>query len=252
MIAARSRSADQRYYGVAEALVVEVNDPEHEGRVKVQFPWFDSDMVSEWCRVCQLYAGNGYGTVWVPEVRDEVLVAFIHGDMRLPIILGGLYNGQDKPATWRERDKDEKLIRTKAGHQILMRDTDGEYRLTIETPGGHLVDMDDQAPSVSVRSSGGHEVCLDDAGGKILIKHSGGSSIEMQGSKITVTAATVCLSASSVKLGGDAATQSVPLGETLMALFNLHVHTTTLPGTPTTPPVTPMTPAQLSQVTKTV
>ena len=45
------------------------------------------------------YAGNGYGSFFVPEVGDEVLVAFVQGDMRYPIILGGLYNGEDKPPT---------------------------------------------------------------------------------------------------------------------------------------------------------
>ena len=76
MSQARSRSTDQRYYGVAEAIVTDVNDPEKEGRVKLRYPWFDDQTVSDWCRVRQLYAGNGYGTFFVPEVGDEVLVVF--------------------------------------------------------------------------------------------------------------------------------------------------------------------------------
>ena len=56
---------------------------------------------SDWCRVVQPYAGNGYGAVFVPEKGDEVLVAFVHGDMRFPIVIGGLYNGKDKPPTAR-------------------------------------------------------------------------------------------------------------------------------------------------------
>ena len=93
----RSLSTDQRYYGVYEALVSDVNDPANEGRVKIKMPWFDEQMETEWCRVRQFYAGNGYGAFFVPEVGDEVLIAFIQGDMRQPIILGGLYNGNDKP-----------------------------------------------------------------------------------------------------------------------------------------------------------
>ena len=107
------------------------------------FPWFDDEMVSEWCRVAQPYAGNGYGVFLVPEVGDEVLVAFIHGDMRLPIVLGGLYNGQDKPPTSRQDDTDQKLIRTKAGHELLFDDSDGTERVTLETAGGHALDLDD-------------------------------------------------------------------------------------------------------------
>jgi phage baseplate assembly protein V len=127
----RSRTTDKRYYGVYEAIVTDVNDPAKEARVKVRFPWFDDQMVSEWCRVRQAYAGNGYGAVFIPEPDDEVLVAFIQGDMRLPIILGGLYNGQDKPPTSRADDKDEKVIRTRGGHQITLNDTSGKEKITI-------------------------------------------------------------------------------------------------------------------------
>jgi phage baseplate assembly protein V len=129
--AARSRSTDKRFYGVVEALVVENEDPEQEGRVKLKFPWFDEQMITDWCRVSQFYAGNGYGSFYVPEVDDEVLVAFVHGDMRYPVVVGGLYNGSDKPATHRAADKDEKLIRTKAGHQIILDDSNGEQKIVI-------------------------------------------------------------------------------------------------------------------------
>src|SRR5262249_13689265 len=99
----RAQTTDKRYYGVVEGIVVDVFDPDKEGKIKVRFPWFDDDMVTEYCRVCQLYAGNGYGALFVPEVGDEVLIGFIHGDMRLPIVLGGLYNGKDKPSSYRQK-----------------------------------------------------------------------------------------------------------------------------------------------------
>lgn len=149
------RSADRRF-GVVEAVVIEVNDPAKEGRVKLQFPWFDENMISEWCRVCQFYAGPGYGAFWTPEVGDEVLVAFIHGDMRHPIVLGGLYNGVDKPATHRADDKDEKLIRTKAGHQILLVDTGGEERIVIvDKSERHRIEISTKETSITITSDGG-------------------------------------------------------------------------------------------------
>ena len=61
----------------------------------------------------RLYAGAGYGAFWIPELQDEVLVAFIHGDMRQPIVVGGLYNGVDKPPSHRADDKDEKVLAPK-------------------------------------------------------------------------------------------------------------------------------------------
>jgi phage baseplate assembly protein V len=112
---ARSRSTDQRYYGVYEGIVSNVDDPGQEGRVKIKMPWFDHEMETEWCRVRQFYTGNGYGAFFIPEVGNEVLLAFIQGDMRQPIILGGLYNGVDKPPTL---DPRERVIRSKNGHKI--------------------------------------------------------------------------------------------------------------------------------------
>jgi len=150
------RSSDRRYYGVVEALVVEVNDRKKKDGLKYNFPWFDSDMTSDWCRVAQFYAGPGYGAFWTPEMRDEVLVAFIHGDMRQPIIIGGLYNGSDKPSTFRSDDKDEKLIRTKAGHQILLVDTKGEERIVItDKSQKHQIEISTKDNAVVITSTGG-------------------------------------------------------------------------------------------------
>ena len=152
----RSRSTDQRYYGVAEALVTDVNDPQKLGRVKLKFPWFDPDMESEWCRVRQFYAGNDYGAFFIPEVGDEVLVSFIHGDMRLPIILGGLYNGLDKPPSYRADDKDEKMIRTKGGHQIIFDDTSGSEKISIiDANGDNSIVIDTVSNSITVKASNG-------------------------------------------------------------------------------------------------
>lgn len=154
--AGHQRSTDRRYYGVVEALVVDNDDPGQEGRVKVQFPWLDDTMVSDWCRVSQLYAGAGYGALWTPEIRDEVLVSFIHGDLRQPIILGGLYNGPDKPATYRAKDKDEKLLRTKAGHQMLFVDTAGAQRIVIvDKSTKHQIEISTQDGAIRITSSGG-------------------------------------------------------------------------------------------------
>jgi uncharacterized protein involved in type VI secretion and phage assembly len=138
----RSRSTDRRYYGVAEAIVVDVNDPEKEGRVKLRYPWFDDQTVSDWCRVRQLYAGGGYGTFFIPELDDEVLVAFVHGDMRMPIVLGGLYNGTDKPSVFRDASSDPKLIRTRGGHEILLDDTPGKEQIKVTDKNGNVLVID--------------------------------------------------------------------------------------------------------------
>lgn len=186
----RSRSTDKRYYGIVEALVVDVNDPEKEGRVRLSYPWFDADMQSEWVRVAQLYAGGGYGAFFAPELGDEVAVCFVHGDMRLPIVVGGLYNGQDKPATHRADDRDEKLIRTKAGHQIVLIDTEGSETIRfVEKDGKHSIEISTADNGVTITSGGGKitlraeeiEIKADksmsiEAGGPLAVK---GSTIDL-------------------------------------------------------------------------
>lgn len=193
---------DRRFFGVMEAIVEEIVDPDREGRVKVRFPWYDEGTVTEWARVRQLYAGPGYGTFFVPEKGDEVLVAFILGDMRKPIVLGGLYNGVDKPPSDRQADdeKDEKLIRTRGGHRLLLDDTRGKEKIEATTPGGHRVILDDAGRRITVQTAGGQTLVLDAAGGSITL--SGAVRIEL----------------------GDAPTDRVVLGDKLLALFNAHKH----------------------------
>ncbi len=150
---ARSRSTDQRYYGVYEALVTNVNDPEDEGRVKVKMPWFDQQMETEWCRVRQFYAGNGYGAYFVPEIGSEVLIAFIQGDMRQPIVLGALYNGMDKPPS---QDPRERMICSRNGHKIRFLDSTpnggDQGALVIEDAHGNCIILSNG--KISVRATG--------------------------------------------------------------------------------------------------
>jgi uncharacterized protein involved in type VI secretion and phage assembly len=252
-VMSRARTLDKRFYGVVQGIVTEVEDKDgKEGRVKVQFPWFDDQMETEWCRVRQFYAGNGYGAFFVPEKGDEVLVAFIHGDMRMPVILGGLYNGNDKPPTHRSASQDQKMIRTKGKHELLFDDTKGSERVQVKSNSGHTVDLNDFQKKVTVQSSGGQTVVMDDAA-KTITMTTNGKTVTVNGTsgEIKFSGMTIVCDGQSVKLGGAAAAQSLILGELFMVLFNAHVHPCTAPGAPSLPPVTPMTPAMLSQISKT-
>jgi phage protein D/phage baseplate assembly protein gpV len=83
--------------GVAVAIVTNNDDPDGLGRVKLKFPWLSDDVESFWARVAMPGAGPDSGMVWIPEVGDEVLVAFEMGDLSFPYVIGGLWNGVDKP-----------------------------------------------------------------------------------------------------------------------------------------------------------
>lgn len=152
-----SNRTDQRHFGVVEAIVVDNLDEDGEGRVKVQFPWFDENTTTEWCRVCQFYAGpNSNGAFFVPELQSEVLVAFVHGDLRQPIIVGSLYNGEDKPATSRKEKQDEKQLQTRSGHKITFVDTEDEERIVIvDKSGNHTIEIHTADQGINIRSTGG-------------------------------------------------------------------------------------------------
>jgi phage baseplate assembly protein V len=180
----RALASDQPIYGVAPAEVVE-NDGDDEGRVKVKYYWLDKGAsISPWVRVSQLNAGGDHGSVFVPEVGDEVLVAFFQGDMRQPYVLGALYNGQKKPPTAHNNGRDQKIIRTRAGHQIL---------------------FDDKSKEITISTATGAKVILADSG------------------QITLEAATVTVKANSIDLGGSSS-EPVVLGNALLQAFVQHTH----------------------------
>src|SRR5262249_31297811 len=123
----------------------------------------------------------------------------------------------------------------------------------IKTQGGHEADLNDQDKKITIRTTGGQTLELDDQGNKVTISTPAGQSIKLDGNTGMITLSgpmTINLEATSLSLGGAAATQHLVLGELFMLLFNAHVHN--LGPVVTTPPVTPMTPALLSTVSKTV
>jgi phage protein D/phage baseplate assembly protein gpV len=83
--------------GLVPGLVSDIKDPRKMGRVKVTFPWLDKEYVTGWARVVQPGAGADRGSLVLPEVKDEVLVGFVHGDPDNAYVLGGMHNGTDKP-----------------------------------------------------------------------------------------------------------------------------------------------------------
>ena len=73
----KTRKLERTFYGVVSGVVEEIVDPDKEGRVKVSFRWFDEGTVTEWCRIAHLYAGPGFGTLFVPEKGTEEAIGFV-------------------------------------------------------------------------------------------------------------------------------------------------------------------------------
>jgi len=152
-------------------LVTDNTDPDNLGRVKVKYPHLTEDHASFWVRLSTPMAGPGRGIEYLPEVDDEVLVAFEHGDIRRPYILGALWNGKDKPPLPNsEAVQGGKVVRritkTRTGHQMDFDDGAGKIKLI--TAGNHHLEMSDTQDDVEVRitTKGGHKItAADDHGG---------------------------------------------------------------------------------------
>ena len=89
------------WHGVQTAQVVDVKDPDGQGRIKVKLPWSPDAAGAAcelWARLATLMAGDNRGSWFIPDVDDEVLVAFEHGDLRRPVVVGFLWDGSKPPA----------------------------------------------------------------------------------------------------------------------------------------------------------
>jgi uncharacterized protein involved in type VI secretion and phage assembly len=137
--------------GVVVGTVVDVNDPNGEGRIRVDFPWMRGQNKLYWAPVATLMTGSGRGSWFMPEVGDEALVAFEHEDAEHPFVLGFLWNGQQKPP---ETSSHKRLIKSVKGHTILLDDSDGSEKIEITTSGGLKITMDDTNSFIELNGGG--------------------------------------------------------------------------------------------------
>ena len=127
----------ERIPGVVVGIVTRNDDEEGLGRVKVSLPMLGEGAESGWCRLATLYAGEGRGSYFVPEVGDEVMIAFEHGDVNFPYVLGSLWSLPAKPPVENpDKDNNIKRLRTRSGHTVTFDDTDGKEKIEIVDASG--------------------------------------------------------------------------------------------------------------------
>ncbi|MGH9196081.1 MAG: VgrG-related protein, partial [Acidimicrobiia bacterium] len=188
-----SPSIARRIDGVVPAIVDDTKDPERLNRVKVKFPWADSNYVSDWARVLQLGAGPNRGLMVLPEVNDEVLVAFEQGDIRHPYIIGGLYNGVDKPYEGTvpmfdgsSGEINKRMFVSRSGHLIAFVESKDSEGISIKTNDkSYYIALDKTKKEIRISSEG--ELLLH-AGGDVKIEAEGDIDIKA-GKKLSMSAA---------------------------------------------------------------
>jgi phage protein D/phage baseplate assembly protein gpV len=181
-------------YGVVVGIVTNLSDPDGLARVKVKFPTISENLESHWARLATPMAGSGRGFEFIPEVEDEVLVAFEHNDISKPYVIGGLWNGKDKPPLNNNELIDngkikKRIIKSSSGHQIIFDDSaNGEKISIIDKTGTNKIVIDSTNKSLSIQTDqkveiqtkSGQKITLDDMAKKIEVV-SGGNSVKIDG-----------------------------------------------------------------------
>jgi type VI secretion system secreted protein VgrG len=184
------------------AEVLDVNDEESLGRVRVQFPWQtigeDNSEQTPWVRVSSPYTGGDKGFYVIPEVGDQVLVDFENSDPAKPYVVGGFYHGKAKPSFFDPENNQKAVIQTRAGNKILIDDKGGSEKITIANPSKNTITIDASGPSISISSSGGKiflssdEITLDakniKLNGSEKIEITAGQDLKMDGNNVKTTA----------------------------------------------------------------
>jgi uncharacterized protein involved in type VI secretion and phage assembly len=145
-----------KIFGVVMGIVSNNQDPDKMGRVRVKFPWLSDDHESWWARVATPMAGPNRGMYFLPEVNDEVLVAFEHGDVRFPYVLGSLWNGKDAPPESNDDGKNNiRLVHSRSGHLIRLDDTDGAEKIeVIDRTGNNSIKIHSADNSIAISCTG--------------------------------------------------------------------------------------------------
>jgi len=186
LVGARGQGASQgsgAAAGLMVAIVTGNEDPERSGRVKLKFPSLSDTYESDWVRVASPGAAKAAGLVFLPDVNDEVLVGFEHGDIRRPYVLGALWNGVDKPplgdALMDNGHNKRQGIVSRTNQRLVFFDGDGDEGVAILSGDSRLRIALRQTGSVIHVFSDGRIVI--EAAQDIEVKGQGNVSLEAQG-----------------------------------------------------------------------
>jgi phage baseplate assembly protein gpV len=204
-----------RIPGVVAAVVKSLDDPNSLGRVLVNFDWMSDAPDGYWARVAAPMAGGDRGCFFMPEVNDEVLVAFDHGDVAHPYVIGYCWSQPDKPPF--DANVKKRGIKTVAGSELIFDDNPGASpTISLTTSGGFKLQLDETGAKITIATGGGVTIELDDQPpqvqvslptGNAITLGPGGLDVTVAAGALTVTAMSATITAPSVTI--DAAMTAV-------------------------------------------
>lgn len=171
--------------GVLVATVESCDDPEGQGRIKLKYTWMQGEPESAWAPIAAPMAGPSRGMWFMPEVGDEVLVAFEKGNFDDPFVVGFLWSGVHHPP---DNDPAHRVIVTPGGHQLRFEDNDSKKKVILKTAGNHSVVLSDEAGAskISITSNGKQLVELDDVAKSITLS-GGGRTLKLAAGQVVIS-----------------------------------------------------------------
>ena len=229
--------------GLVRAIVVDNEDPDKLGRVRLSFPSLGDQgkaLKSEWCRVVRPLAFGETGDWYLPEVGAEVMVGFEGGDVGFPVVLGCVLGEEAKPVAATDRIR---AVKTRSGHTLVFDDTQGKESILLRDKSSNELLLSSEKKTIHLKDSHGNKIEMSDKG--LFLESKSGAKIDIEGGTIKI------LAASKVEIGEGAAKSAV-FGEELLQAFNNHTHMymATMAAGVTNPPLVPMTPSVLSKKVK--
>lgn len=201
------------------AEVTSLDDPDGRARAQVRLLSFDGADGHDgpvWARVACPFAGNDRGAFLLPDVGDEVFVIFVNGDPRMPVIVGGLWNGTSTPPETISGGRNrKKVVRSKNGVKLTLDDQDGQEQFIVETPAGQKVTLKDGPSAILIEDANGNSAKFETSG--ITVTTS--SKVTVNASTVEVTAGMVTVNAGMSRFSGVVQADTVICNSIISAAY---------------------------------
>ena len=265
-----AQQVEEKRYGKYRGIVIDNNDPQKRGRVKLRVPSVLADQDSDWALPCLPYGGiNQQGFFMIPDIDAQLWVEFEECDIHKPIWVGTFW--QQESDTQEDAAKEvptTKIIHTKSCHILQFDDEEGEEQFRLYHPADAEMIIDKNG-SISLTDTSGatlsmdaenNEIILEDANGNIMtmnsagtiVEDANGNTIEMAAAGITAEAPKIVVKGGQVHLG-DEGGEPVIKGQSFLSMFATHIHTVApVVGGPTSPPIPQGEVSTLSTTVKTI
>ena len=188
-------------YGLVSGTVKENYNKNEPGRIKVEYYIGEQGKaLTGWIPVMAPYVGKKAGVYMLPEIGTEVVIGFLNDRLDCPVVLGTLWcRDIDRPEKAVQEKNLTKVIRTAGGNEIRFEDEEKKQKVTVSTPGGLTMDLEDEKSIIRIRDKDGKNSVTIDAGkgeaevlaDKKLSLKVGSTQIVLEGNQISMKSGSI-------------------------------------------------------------